>query len=475
MNFFKRFVVGFVILGYFVSAQAGLDDEMRKTFNSMVNTTDAGSYNGQSRGVITGGNVFVRNKITQTQLFTFRPPSLKAGCGGVDFFGGSFGFINAQQFQELLQSIASNALGYAFQLGINILCPTCAAEMKELQNRLQQMSQMISNSCEMGSKLINEFTPLKELSEEATRRTAGKRTQVGEMFDTFVENAPNWMKSGGKPTNANRGASASTSASVDATGNIVWKAINRANVSNWYAGNGANSAQLHQIMMSLTGTIIMKMGFSAEEADEEMPNFEFKYGPLGMDNFLFGGLQVEILGCDDPAIDKCLNLTTERVDIEGMLPKVRKMIMGDGSSPGIIAKLRDKGSLTTLTSDELAFVTTTSPGILGVLRDFAHDRRAAAHVAEMFATVMAAEMAISFVNEMMVNVQSAVMNSDNANGLREKTLVMLTAANVKIKNARDSINITMSGVTNAFVASAYIGNSLKQTTASNKDPLTTVN
>ncbi len=53
------------------------------------------------------------------------PPSFSAGCGGIDLFGGSFSFINMNQFVDLMRAVASNAAGYAFQLAINAMCPDC--------------------------------------------------------------------------------------------------------------------------------------------------------------------------------------------------------------------------------------------------------------------------------------------------------------------------------------------------------------
>jgi conjugative transfer pilus assembly protein TraH len=40
-------------------------------------------------------------------LWHFVPPSFDAGCGGIDLFAGSFSFISAEQFQNLLRAIAA--------------------------------------------------------------------------------------------------------------------------------------------------------------------------------------------------------------------------------------------------------------------------------------------------------------------------------------------------------------------------------
>ena len=57
-------------------------------------------------------------------------------------FLGSFSFINATQFVNLLQSIASNAAGYAFKIALATMCPTCDEAMTSLQKVIQQMNSM---------------------------------------------------------------------------------------------------------------------------------------------------------------------------------------------------------------------------------------------------------------------------------------------------------------------------------------------
>jgi len=87
---------------------------------------------------------------------SFVPPSFSAGCGGIDLFGGSFSFINMNQFVDLMRAVASNAAGYAFQLAINAMCPDCGNVMSDLQKEVQQLNQMFSNSCQLAQGLVND-------------------------------------------------------------------------------------------------------------------------------------------------------------------------------------------------------------------------------------------------------------------------------------------------------------------------------
>lgn len=99
-------------------AEAGIGEEMNRMFGDMTNVSEPGVYETQRRGVIAGGSVRNRSKIMTENPVSLTLPSVRAGCGGIDLFGGSLSFINGDQFIELLRSIASNAKGYAFQIAL---------------------------------------------------------------------------------------------------------------------------------------------------------------------------------------------------------------------------------------------------------------------------------------------------------------------------------------------------------------------
>jgi conjugative transfer pilus assembly protein TraH len=71
-----------------VATSGALQSQMDSVFDSMINVTRPGVFEGQRRGVVSAGSVYVRNKIVDTNVVTFVPPSWKGGCGGIDFFGG---------------------------------------------------------------------------------------------------------------------------------------------------------------------------------------------------------------------------------------------------------------------------------------------------------------------------------------------------------------------------------------------------
>ena len=85
-------------------ARAGdLNAEVNTMFNNLGtigNYTAPGAFRGQTFNTYTGGSLFMRapNKVYQLAAIQF--PSAKAGCGGIDVFGGSFSHISAAEFKK---------------------------------------------------------------------------------------------------------------------------------------------------------------------------------------------------------------------------------------------------------------------------------------------------------------------------------------------------------------------------------------
>ncbi|HOE18875.1 MAG TPA: conjugal transfer protein TraH [Syntrophorhabdaceae bacterium] len=139
-------------------ATANLNDSLNDMFTrwgGRVNVTDPGAYTAQTRGFLVGGSLSARVPSTSLQPFTWKEPFIKAGCGGIDIFGGSFSFINAEQFTQFLQAIGQNALGYAFSLGLEAVCPTCNATIKQLRQYMNDLNKYGMDSCMAAKSLVN--------------------------------------------------------------------------------------------------------------------------------------------------------------------------------------------------------------------------------------------------------------------------------------------------------------------------------
>ncbi len=137
-----------------MTASADINNQLTQMFDSMSNTTAPGGYESATRGGVTGGSFVLRNRLTNIQLVDVQMPSGQGGCGGIDLFGGSFTFINADQFIQLLRNIAANAAGLAFQIALQAIDNALDGKISELQRVVQSLNQLNVSSCQLSKGLL---------------------------------------------------------------------------------------------------------------------------------------------------------------------------------------------------------------------------------------------------------------------------------------------------------------------------------
>jgi conjugative transfer pilus assembly protein TraH len=104
-----------------------------------------------------------------------QPPAARAraGCGGIDIFAGSFSFINASEIVAMLKAVANNAVGFAFSLAIDTVCPECSKIMQEFSQKAQLMNNLNINSCELAQGLVGGIWPKGDLADKAICEAIG--------------------------------------------------------------------------------------------------------------------------------------------------------------------------------------------------------------------------------------------------------------------------------------------------------------
>ncbi len=394
--FLSRLVFFFCLLLFIVSpAKADLNDELKSTFDGLVNVTPGGSYDTQRRGVIAGGSISMRNKIVHPNLVSWVPPNLNGGCGGIDLFAGSFSYINGAQFTQLSRSIAQAAVGYAFELAIEGMCPTCAQVISKLQSEVAKLNSLMRNSCEFAKTAVN-ATGLQAWRNAEVEKHAQVNTGIGAVDDYFNAKEGGGGQAPAKITIAHGHAD-------DITGNVVWESIKTANAATWYAHG---DQQLAETLMSLTGTAITN-----KKADNSDVKYDYRPPIIKLKDFMDGG-NVEIYKCES---QKCLLPdagSRQTIAIEGLRSRAKKMIFGNCvlniCTGGILTDMKNRNGGNAYPLDEQKFIESTSPGIAGLLRQVATEKQSAALVGEKAVQMIAAEVANGMVNEMFDSVETAV-------------------------------------------------------------------
>lgn len=396
-------------------AHANLARQMDSMFGSLVNVTPSGAYKGQQMGAFFGGSVYVRNRITNMSLIGFVPPHVSAGCGGIDMFGGSFSFINAAQFKQLLRSIASNAGGYFFQIALQAMCPTCLDNLASLQKKVQQLNQLAGNSCMAAKALVdtavtsaigeNPQNPmLRRLRDEAARDAT---TSTVAFTDTFSSLFPSKNKM----------------AKIDAAdpkflkrkgyvGNIVWMLMKHSSISRWFA---AGDQDLKETLMSLVGTIVVhkpRNTVAAPGGTDKAPD-STKYPPiLTPEDLVYGSrrgnVRIYRCGTDPDCMAPTATTATGFVDFTTRIKRILLGVSAGGTGPGLVAKYAHPNARLSLSPKEQAFAETAPAPILAMIRGLAQRGESTARkFANNFAAMLAREMAYRFTSEVITAIRVA--------------------------------------------------------------------
>ncbi len=160
-----RFNLGIIVAAVLLiasPARADLSGDLRSFWDNLgggISGTGPTSFEGQAAGYYTLGNLRARASTRVSSLTSFSLPSVDAGCGGIDLFGGSLSFISEDELIQLSKAIASNAVGYAFDLALETLSPVIAETMKDLRARLAELNLNNINSCEAAKGIVDAVWP----------------------------------------------------------------------------------------------------------------------------------------------------------------------------------------------------------------------------------------------------------------------------------------------------------------------------
>lgn len=129
-------------------AYAGLNQVLS---GMLVAAGSPSAFADQQGEVFSGGYLSATVPDQQYNVISFAPPSISGGCGGINLFMGSFSFISAKQFEQMLEQIGEGLLTFAFYSAIKSMCPSCTTILQTLENAMQTMNNAMRNTCQLGS------------------------------------------------------------------------------------------------------------------------------------------------------------------------------------------------------------------------------------------------------------------------------------------------------------------------------------
>lgn len=248
---FSRTVAALAVMGACACLPAAAAVSGPQAFSDLLSNTSVngpGYYTSATRGVFVAGSTHVWVPSDNVQLISIAPPEVSAGCGGISMFFGGFSFINGAKLQQLVENIMQNALGYAIQLGIRVLCPMCSDILSQLQKMAQSAAQSSANSCQMAQGLVNtafKASGLNPSSQGVSDVCANQSSSNGSSSDFAdamtslcqgANNAASWIdRNIASLTSSSSDKGSQAAAKVAAqVGNTRWAALTLAGYSDTY-------------------------------------------------------------------------------------------------------------------------------------------------------------------------------------------------------------------------------------------------
>ncbi|WP_048607578.1 conjugal transfer protein TraH, partial [Providencia rettgeri] len=248
----KKTLLSLVVTALFgftpISQSADVNEQLNKMFGSMSNTTSGGSYKSVTREGYVGGGFVVRNQLRTLTPVNVTLPKASGGCAGIDFFAGSFSFINTEEFIQLLRNIAANSVGLAFQLAINAMDAVLGGELSKLQSIIQKLNEYTANSCQLSKGLMVDMAGA--ISEEMKTSVSAQLSSKG------IQDSFNSYKSEvlGKQPPMMAAQKAGLTKPCTHYGNVMWCLLSKGGFNSGFLNS---TDEQKELVMSLTGMVIV--------------------------------------------------------------------------------------------------------------------------------------------------------------------------------------------------------------------------
>lgn len=254
----------FVVVPTFLCVQtagAGFVKDYFDATQAMSNVTEAGVREAGAVSTVTGGGFVYRTPRTDFVPFSVTPPSLKAGCGGIDLFLGAFSIPSREEFVWFLKSVGTALPGLAFQLALQTMAPDLNEQVGRYADLIRSYTNRYTDSCEAARALLD-------------------NTGATEHLTRVVEGAKNALRSDGSVADQSEAdrrvrdngekAIAASPIRKDSGGNVVdapeinltWALLSGGK----FGAADFDSVSLRETMMTLLGTTVFTQEGKGENA-----------------------------------------------------------------------------------------------------------------------------------------------------------------------------------------------------------------
>lgn len=271
-----------------IVSHASVSGDLNGFFDGLgygTNVSSPTSYKSQLASYYSGGSLTLKNRVTNLNLANIQLPSISAGCGGIDIFGGGLSFINSDQLTNFIQNVGQAAGPLAVDMAIQTLTPQLHGIITKFQNIADKVNQFNMNSCQTAQAGLTELSAL--------------ATQGSDQFlcklDKVSNGGSDWATATGACTSDGTIKSSLLSAKNDPemkdlvlrNTNITWDNIRKDGLLD-------SDRELAEMFMTLSGTVI----YDADGNKKIYPSL-LENNPNLLDGLLRGGKKVKIYKCNN--------------------------------------------------------------------------------------------------------------------------------------------------------------------------------
>ena len=377
----------------------GIQADMAKFFQSfgaVANTTAGSAYQDQTAGHYTGGSLYARNTVHNTQLATIQVPGYRAGCGGIDMHFGALSYISSEQLVKVMRSIGSSMASYGLMLAIETMSPQVKNIITELNDLAQKVNMANINSCKVAATALGAMLPQSDAANHHLCTMIGSDKEYGGFSDYAAANQGCGAE-GKRQSTLDKGRGLPQFAKMLGTEfNLAWKAIQENEFLR-------QDQHLAEFFMSLSGTIL---SLAKDDGYQIISKPSLVNRNSLLTTLLHGGTTT-LYRCTDQ--DKCLKLEEKPFTIapgDALITLVGHVLTT------IQSKVYNDEALTT---QEIAFLNSTKLPFYKIINVATAYRRDKSPIAvKDYADIAAADILFYYLEEIITVIEESMAHIRSA-------------------------------------------------------------
>lgn len=320
-----KYLLGLILFTFSLAAPAKIVDALDGMWQGTI--TNPSAYSTNRGHTIDGGRLRLKSNRKPFNIAGLEMPYLKMGCGGIDAFGGSFSFINGDEFRQLLRQIASQSLAYAFQLAVKAMCDDCFTIMNDVQNKIQKANDALRNTCELAKPLaVSALTAVNRAVE--SEKLAGELENQATASDWFETQQAVWNDSKRNIKDVDCVADDNAKPCPNATNKIgkddgtLTELFERINITSkndqveWLVNFLGDSTYIAETAERQPDLRVYEPQYTFEDL------LDLRGNDVGSSNSIWWV-------CETNANDQCISFAKGEPDFEGVTPYLSKLLYGD--------------------------------------------------------------------------------------------------------------------------------------------------